>query len=243
MMASAAPPPLPSSWLRARAALEAHFDRAAFAQWAALTSPEAQVSRIRRTVRAGREAMRALLLSWLPADMGGLSLLDAGCGTGALAVEAARRGAAVTAVDLSARLLELARARAPAGVAVDWRIGDMLELSAAAGGDGAAFDHVVAMDSLVHYAPEDMVRALAALGASARHSVLFTFAPATPLLAAMHAAGLLFPRADRAPAIRPVAGARLSRAIGRALPGWRVGRRRRIASGFYVSEAMELVAP
>ena len=38
-------------------------------------------------------------------------------------------------------------------------------------------------------------------------SILFTFAPRTPLLAVMHAVGRLFPRGDRAPAIVPVAGA------------------------------------
>ncbi len=61
------------------------------------------MSRIRATVRAGRDAMRAELLSWLPADLTGRRLLDAGCGTGALAVEAARRGAEVVAVDVRRR--------------------------------------------------------------------------------------------------------------------------------------------
>jgi magnesium-protoporphyrin O-methyltransferase len=41
-------------------------------------------------VRAGRDEMRNLLLSWLPDDLSGKRLLDAGCGTGAFAVEAAR---------------------------------------------------------------------------------------------------------------------------------------------------------
>ena len=46
----------------------------------------ARQGRIRATVRAGRDQMRAQLLDWLPADLSGLRLLDAGCGTGALAV-------------------------------------------------------------------------------------------------------------------------------------------------------------
>ena len=49
--------------------------------------------------------MRDTLLSWLPADLHGRRILDAGCGTGALAVELARRGADVVAVDLAATLL------------------------------------------------------------------------------------------------------------------------------------------
>ncbi len=84
-----------------RGQLETYFDRTAVAAWARLTS-DAPVGRIRATVRAGRDDMRATLLDWLPADLHGKRLLDAGCGTGALALEAARRGAHVVAIDLSA---------------------------------------------------------------------------------------------------------------------------------------------
>ena len=68
------------------AILENYFDRTAAAAWAKLTS-DAPVGRIRATVRAGRDTMRETLLSWLPQDMRGLRVLDAGCGTGALAME------------------------------------------------------------------------------------------------------------------------------------------------------------
>ena len=96
-----------------RAELTTYFDRTAAAAWEALTS-DAPVSRIRATVRAGRDTMRALLLSRLPADMMGATLLDAGCGTGSLSVEAAMRGAAVTGIDVSPRMIAIAaRTRHP----------------------------------------------------------------------------------------------------------------------------------
>jgi len=91
-------------YLTRRSQLETYFDRTAVEAWSRLTS-DAPVSKIRATVRAGRDTMRANLLSWLPADLTGLRLLDAGCGTGALAVEAARRGAEVTAIDVSPKQL------------------------------------------------------------------------------------------------------------------------------------------
>ena len=90
--------------------IETYFDRTAADAWAALTS-DAPVSRIRRTVRLGRDAMRETLLSWLPEDLTGSTLIDAGCGTGVLAIESAQRGAEVVAVDLSPTLVNLARER------------------------------------------------------------------------------------------------------------------------------------
>jgi magnesium-protoporphyrin O-methyltransferase len=222
-----------------RSRLEAYFDRTALDAWAQLTS-DAPVSRIRATVRAGRDAMRDTLLSWLPQSMSAASVLDAGCGTGALAVGCARRGARVTGVDVSASLINLAQQRTPQNIApgeVDFRVGDMLDP-----GFGR-FDHVVAMDSLIHYPAAEILRALSAFAARAERSVLFTFAPQTPALSLMHAAGKLFPRADRAPAIEPVKESVIRRGFVRspAFSGWRIGRDARIASGFYVSHAFELV--
>ena len=81
-----------------------YFDRTAVDAWNRLTS-DAPVNRIRATVRAGRNEMRATLLDWLPRDLRGARLLDAGCGTGVMAVEAARRGAHVVAIDLSPSLV------------------------------------------------------------------------------------------------------------------------------------------
>ncbi|MBY0329115.1 MAG: magnesium protoporphyrin IX methyltransferase [Acetobacteraceae bacterium] len=219
-----------------RGQLEHYFDRTAAEAWKRLTS-DAPVSGIRATVRAGRDEMRATLLSWLPQDLRGVRLLDAGCGTGALAVEAARRGALVTAVDISPTLIGLARERAAgAGLAgtLRFEVGDMLDPAL------GRFDHAVAMDSLIHYRAEDMAAAVAQLAGRAERSVLFTFAPRTALLTVMHAAGRLFPRGDRAPAIEPVGPARIATLLRQGGGGITPGRSHRVARGFYISHAMEV---
>jgi magnesium-protoporphyrin O-methyltransferase len=223
---------------RRRGELETYFDRTASQAWARLTS-DAPVSRIRATVREGRDRMRATLLDWLPGDLTGCRLLDAGCGTGAVAVEAARRGAEVVAVDLAGTLLDLARTRIPADLArrVSFIAGDMLDPSF------GRFDHVVAMDSLIHYPAREMVAAISALAARTSTSMVVTFAPRTPALSVMHAVGKLFPRGDRAPAIEPVAEGALHRRLEAALgnQGWMRLRTQRIESGFYKSHALEMV--
>lgn len=227
------------TYLDRRKELKTYFDRTAVEAWSRLTS-DAPVSGIRATVRAGRDRMRATLLDWLPADLTGLRILDAGCGTGALAVEAARRGAHVVATDLSPTLISLARQRTPsdlAGGTIEFRVGDLLEHRL------GTFDHVVAMDSLIHYRTHDTVGALAMLASRARSSIVFTFAPRTPALTLMHMVGRCLPRGDRAPAIEPAAEHALRDALAHApgMPGWRVARTQRVASGFYISQAMELV--
>jgi magnesium-protoporphyrin O-methyltransferase len=224
-----------TQYTQRRGEIETYFDRTAVQAWARLTS-DAPLGRIRATVRAGRERMRATLLGWLPADLRGRRLLDAGCGTGALAVEAARRGAHVVAIDLSPTLVDLARERLPADLgpgSIELRAGDMLDPAL---GD---FDHVVAMDSLIHYEAPDAVRVLARLAERTRQSMVFSFAPRTPALAAMHAVGRLFPRGERAPAIVPVAEPQLAALLVAepALAGWQRRDSERVASGFYTSQA------
>ena len=98
------------------------------------------------------------------------------------------------------------------------------------------------MDSLIHYRASDCVNAVASLSARTSGSILFTFAPRTPVLAAMHAVGRLFPRKERAPSIQPVQQDDLLRRLGSepALSGWSVLQTERIVNGFYTSQAMEM---
>ncbi len=228
-----------ATYLERRGELQTYFDRTAVDAWARLTS-DAPVGRIRATVRAGRDEMRQTLVSWLPSNMSGARLLDAGCGTGALSIEAARRGARVVAIDLSPTLVTVARERIPADLdpsSLEFRSGDMLDPGL------GRFDFVVAMDSLIHYRPVDTCRIMAGLAARTNVALLVTFAPRTPALALMHAVGRLFPRGDRAPAIEPVAEKKLRRLLmsDENLEGWRLGRSRRVTSGFYKSHALEMI--
>jgi len=102
------------TYVQRRGEIEHYFDRTAAAAWAKLTS-DAPVSRIRATVRAGRDRMRNTLLSWLPDDLSGRRVLDAGCGTGAPARWLRDEGpeACVIGINLSERQIREARGRAP----------------------------------------------------------------------------------------------------------------------------------
>lgn len=227
-----------TSYQDRRQKLTTYFDQTAAKAWQQLTS-DAPVGRVRATVRAGRDAMREQLLSWLPPTLSGERLLDAGCGTGSLAIAAAHKGARVIAVDVSETLVDIAARRTPdiLGASIDYRVGDMLDPA------HGEIDFVVAMDSLIHYDSDDIVAMLSALAERTRQAMLFTVAPRTPALTVMHAVGRMIPyREHRAPAIVPISEAGLRARIHStpALRGWSVTGCERISSGFYKSQAFRL---
>jgi magnesium-protoporphyrin O-methyltransferase len=228
-----------AEYLERRAWIGEYFDRTAADGWRKLTSDE-KVSRVRATVREGRDRMRQTLLSFLPTDLRGWRILDAGCGTGLLAVDLALRGAEVVAVDLSPTLVGYGRDRAvAAGVAdrIVFHDGDMLDPAY------GPMDAVVAMDSLIHYDLPQIIDALAALAVRTRGPIVYTVAPWTPILGPLLTIGRLFPQRDRSPRIVPTAESRLRGAIAKApaLSGWQSGRTQRIERGFYRSQAYELL--
>ena len=225
------------SYLDRRSKLQDYFDRTANDAWAKLTS-DAPVSGIRATVRAGRDQMRNTIISRLPEQLSGKRVLDAGCGTGALALELANKGALVTAVDLSPNLIELAKSRIPESDRrnIEFYSGDMLD---EAYGD---FDYVIGMDSMIHYCAKDMLVVLEKLSSRVNEKILFTFAPSTLPLELMIRVGRLFPRKDRAPFIEPISHTKLHQSINQSpwFVDWESPFTHLVSSGFYKSQLMEL---
>jgi 2-polyprenyl-6-hydroxyphenyl methylase/3-demethylubiquinone-9 3-methyltransferase len=86
----------------------------------------------------------------------GKSALDVGCGAGLLAEPLARLGAAVTAIDAAAELIEVARAHARRqGLEIDYRAAAVEEV-------GGRFDLVTSLEVIEHVAdPQAFVNALA----------------------------------------------------------------------------------
>jgi magnesium-protoporphyrin O-methyltransferase len=236
-------------YLVQRQRVETYFDRTAADAWARLTS-DAPVSKIRATVRAGRDSMRQQLLSWLPEDLRGRRILDAGCGTGSMATAMAQRGAQVIAIDLSPTLIAIAKARMNSqiqelqidspmtdGPGIYWQAGDLLDAKL------GRFTDIVSMDCLIHYSLQDCINMLGALAARTEDKVLFTFAPGSPLLSTMHWFGRMFPRKDQSPNIQPIVPSQLFQGIAAHsdLIGWQIHQTHRVRSGFYTSQAVEIV--
>ena len=221
-----------NTYLATRNRVEAYFDRTATKTWERLTS-DAPVSGIRATVRAGRDRMRDVLLSTLPNDLQGARLLDAGCGTGAMSVELAKRGAQVLAIDISPALADIAQKRCPSRYAnqIAFQSGDMTA-------DHGTFDFAVAMDSMIYYTQPDLAQTLGHM-AGRIGQISFTVAPRTPLLMAMWRVGKLFPKSDSSPVMVPHSIPKLANEL--RTQGFKGALKdvERVSSGFYISNALE----
>ena len=223
-----------TNYATTRDRVEHYFDRSATKVWEQLTS-DAPVSGVRATVRAGRDRMREMMLAQLPDDLRGMRILDAGCGTGAMAVELAKRGAdEVVAVDISPALIDIAKKRMPTELSdqITWIAGDMFEAT------HGAFDHAMAMDSLIYYDAADIAQVMGKAAKRVTGKMVFTLPPRTPALMLMWRAGKLFPRADRSPQMVPHTTEGVANALRIAGVHGRLKEIERVKSGFYISTAL-----
>ena len=100
-------------------------------------------------------------------------VLDAGCGTGRVAIELARRGYATVGIDVDPALLDRARAKAPE---LEWDLGDLATLPATSA-PGPFAGAVLAGNVMIFVAPGTEADVLAAVCRSprARRAVIAGF--------------------------------------------------------------------
>jgi magnesium-protoporphyrin O-methyltransferase len=133
---------------------------------------------------AGRREVHDLLVGWMePAT--GRSVLDAGCGHGSMALALAARGARVTGVDLSPRLIEQASSRATGDNPV-FVTGDLRDLLAA-GSDRGSFDDILVLEVLEDYTHAERIEILGCLGQSPAQRLYLALRVSGPLTGLLNA--------------------------------------------------------
>ena len=221
-----------NTYLAKRERLENYFNEVSSDAWDKLTSNE-PVSFVRQLVREGREKMQAPIMEKLPQDLKGTRILDAGCGTGVLSRMLDERGAEVVGVDISDKLIEVAKNRSRSHRNIEYFAGDMKEQSF------GNFDYIIAMDSLIHYSTEDVISSIADFSKRANNSVLFTVIPSTFALRTKLRLGKYFPKSERSPEVVPIGWSQLHQLEAHGIKA-SLSKVKRIKSFFYVSEAWEL---
>ena len=217
--------------------LEIYFDRTSSKAWEVLTT-DLPVSGVRQKVRQGRNITRNTLLSYLPQNLEGKRILDAGCGTGQISIALAERGAEVVGIDISSTLIKIAKKRVPLKLnkKILFEVGDMTD------NKYGTFDYVVAMDSLIHYDKKDITQILSKLMANTKICILFTITPNSLLLLFLLYFGKLFPRKDRSPNVSPVKVKYLRKELLKIdfFKDFELIFLAKISKSFYVSQAMVL---
>jgi magnesium-protoporphyrin O-methyltransferase len=212
-----------------KARLRYYFDGVGFARWSAIYG-DAKLSAVRGTIRAGHAVMLGAAENWAGAafpQAAGRTALDAGCGTGLFSLALARRGFDVSAVDLAPHMAAATAANAEAaGLAakVTARAADLDEIS-------GSYDLVSCFDVLIHYPAELFSGMLAHLAGLCRGTLLFTYAPYSPFLAAMHRVGAYFPHSQRRTDIQMIRHTQVRQAL--ADSGMQLRRSARVGKGFY----------
>ena len=178
--------------------VEDYFNNTGFDRWNRIYSDSEDVNKVQRSIRIGHQKTVDEVLRWIHEreDLRQHSFCDAGCGVGSVALPLVQMGAKfVSASDISESMVAEARCRAEKLGLDEERITfltkDLEDLS-------ECFDTVICLDVFIHYpqkAAEIMVQHLCSL---ANKRLIVSFAPYTPLLAALKSIGKLFPGPSKA---------------------------------------------
>lgn len=217
--------------------LRHYFDGVGFERWSAIYGEGAKLSRVRRSIRDGHQAMLRHAESWLKqrfgADASGHSALDAGCGTGLFTTTMAGHGFQVTAVDIAPQMVLATRNRLQQAGLLERSnllVADLEQV-------GGCFDLVLCFDVLIHYPSESFAPLCRHLASLCRDTLLITYAPYNAFLAAMHRVGGYFPRSDRRTEIQMIPDSFVDATLAEA--GMSVCRRQSVSIGFYHVQLLE----
>ena len=173
--------------------VKGYFETTGFDRWNRIYSESNDVNKVQRNIRVGHQKTVDEVLAWIEesGECNTVSFCDAGCGVGSLSIPLAAMGAgSINASDISEAMAEEAERRArDAGLDMSkphFAASDLESLS-------GSFHTVCCLDVFIHYpqeAAEEMVRHLCSL---TEQRLIVSFAPYTPLLAALKSIGQLFP--------------------------------------------------
>jgi magnesium-protoporphyrin O-methyltransferase len=221
--------------LQHAAQLRQYFDGDGYDRWVAIYQGDEELSYIRRTVREGHQQMLDQAQEWLLDVCPQGTLLDAGCGTGLFSISMARAGFGVSGVDISPRMVAVAREDA-AGAApsadIQFEVGDIQSAS-------GTYDAVTCFDVLVHYPRDFFVPLCQHLAHRSTKTLLLTYAPYSHLLSFLHWVGGFFPKGSRRTEIQMIPDRVVEDTLAAA--GMTVTRTTAVSHGFYHVKLLQAV--
>ena len=159
-----------------------YFNSTGFERWNKIYGETDDVNKVQLDIRVGHQQTVDKVLDWTAGmDMNGVTVCDAGCGTGSLAIPLALRGASIAASDISSAMVGEAEQRYNAEVAAGKKAPAVAPKFEAIGLEECSgkYNMVTCIDVMIHYPPEKMAEMVKHLGSVADKRLIISFAPDT----------------------------------------------------------------
>ncbi|KAL0923367.1 hypothetical protein M5K25_007421 [Dendrobium thyrsiflorum] len=219
-----------------------YFNTTGFDRWKKIYSDATEgVNKVQLDIRLGhsKTVENVILMLKDGGPLSGVSVCDAGCGTGSLAIPLAREGAIVSANDISAAMVAEARRLADEAISgVEGLTFPKFEVRDLEGLEGK-YHTVVCLDVLIHYPQEKAEGMIAHLASLAEERLVLSFAPKTLYYSFLKRLGELFPGPSKATRAYLHAESDVEKALEKV--GWRVRKRGFISTQFYFAKLVEAV--
>ncbi len=179
-----------------KAVVKEYFNNTGFERWQRIYG-DGEVNKVQLDIRTGHQQTVDTLLEWLDADnnLAGLSICDAGCGTGVLSIPLAERKAIVSASDISEKMVgegkEIAAKLFGDNDNPNFSVSDLESLS-------GSYHTVICLDVLIHYPQAKAAEMISHLASMAQSRLIISFAPKTPCFSLLKKIGSFFPGASKA---------------------------------------------
>ncbi|XP_057420451.1 magnesium protoporphyrin IX methyltransferase, chloroplastic [Lotus japonicus] len=219
-----------------------YFNNNGFQRWKKIYGDTDDVNRVQRDIRVGHAKTVENVLQMLKDEgsLNGVTVCDAGCGTGSLSIPLAKEGAVVLASDISAAMVSEAEKKAKdelvgsanGAVMPKFVVKDLESL------DGK-YDTVVCLDVLIHYPQSNADGMIGHLASLAENRLILSFAPKTFYYDLLKRIGELFPGPSKATRAYLHSEGDVERALQKV--GWKIRKRGLIATQFYFAKLVEAV--
>lgn len=222
------------------ASVKNYFDTTGFERWNKIYGETDEVNKVQLDIRQGHQQTVDKVLDWVKdEDLAGVTVCDAGCGTGSLAIPLALKGASVSASDISSSMVGEAERRYNELVANGAKAPETTPKFDAMGLEEASgkYDMVTCIDVMIHY-PKDRVDGMIShLASLSSKKLIISFAPKTMAYLILKRVGELFPGPSKA--TRAYLHDEADVEIALKAAGFKVKRREMTATSFYFSRLLE----
>ncbi len=222
------------------ASVKNYFDTVGFERWNKIYGETDEVNKVQLDIREGHQQTVDKVLDWVKdEDLAGVTVCDAGCGTGSLAIPLALKGASVSASDISSSMVGEGDRRYDELVANGAKAPETAPKFEAMGLEDASgkYDMVTCIDVMIHYPKDrvdDMINHLAGLSSK---KLIISFAPKTMAYLILKRVGELFPGPSKA--TRAYLHDESDVEVALKAAGFKVKRREMTATSFYFSRLLE----